>query len=81
MTNADQHQHEHGAGRWLVSSIFRRCDRYFGSYPNCKGAIVKGDEFFDTQEQTANNRPGCHYVVCARCGNNMPLPRAMRRQA
>lgn len=81
MTNADQHREEHGIGQWRTSSILRRCSRYFGTYGNCKLAITKGEEFFDTQEQTADERPGSHYAVCSRCANNLPIPRAMRRQA
>lgn len=67
MTNADAHTQEHGCGRFQTSSINRRCDRYFGSVAKCRGMIVPGAEFFNTEEQTADNKPHSYYVVCNEC--------------
>jgi hypothetical protein len=81
VNNADAHLHEHGAGLWRVSSIFRRCSRFFGHYAECKLAITAGEKFFDTQFQAAGGRPGSSQPVCSHCANSQPLPRQLRRSA
>lgn len=69
ITNAEQHQHTQGKGRWRTAHKLRICSHYFGRIAACRHAIMPGSRYFDTEETVPDAGITCSFIACSGCGN------------